>query len=75
MQRMHDIIRSVDNDTLVLYAPAEVNNRAMRKVGYEQGFLPEAAMAYHIYCIVGTDGDGPTNPLLKDLCHFNDGFS
>ena len=28
-------IRSVDPDTMVLYAPAEVNNRAMRRVGYE----------------------------------------
>jgi len=58
-----------------MYAPAEVNNRAMRPVGYEKGWLPEAAMAYHVYCIVGTDGDGPTNPILKELCHFNDGFT
>lgn len=75
MQRMHDVVRSVDPDTLVLYAPAEVNNRIMRRVGYEQGFLPEAGMAYHVYCIVGTDGDGPTSLPLKELCHFNDGFS
>jgi len=74
MQRMHDIVRAEDPDTLVLYAPAEVNNRAMRRVGYEHGFLPEAAMAYHVYCIVGTDGDGPTTMPLKELCHFNDGF-
>jgi endoglycosylceramidase len=75
MTKMHDVVRAVDPDTLVLYAPAEVNNRAMRRVGYEAGFLPEAAMAYHVYCVVGTDGDGPTTPLLKELCHFNDGFS
>merc|ERR1711937_1060987 len=73
MQRMHDIVRSVDPDTLVLYAPAEVNNRAMRSVGYEKGFLPEAGMAYHVYCIVGTDGPGPTTPAELKLCHFNDG--
>lgn len=74
MQRMHDVVKGVDPDSLILYSPAEVNNRAMRHVGYENGFLPEAAMAYHVYCIVGTDGDGPTNPILKELCHFNDGF-
>jgi len=74
MQRMHDIVKAADPNGMVLYAPAEVNNRAMRHVGYDAGFLPEAAMSYHVYCVVGTDGDGPTNPILKELCHFNDGF-
>jgi len=74
MQRMYDIVKAVDPETLVLFAPAEVNNRAMRRVGYEEGFLPEAGMAYHVYCIVGTDGDGPTTLPLKGLCHFNDHF-
>jgi len=75
MQRMHDVVRSVDPDTLIMYAPAEVNNRIMRRVGYEKGFLPEAAMAYHVYCVVGTDGDGPTSWFEKQLCHTNDHFS
>merc|ERR1712086_480118 len=46
----------------------------MRRVGYEKGFLPEAAMSYHVYCLTGTDGTGPTSPLTKQFCHFNDGF-
>merc|ERR1712039_1080110 len=75
MQRMHDVVRSVDPDTLILYAPAEVNNRAMRSVGYQHGFLPDAGMAFHVYCVVGTDAGGPTNPISKELCHLNDGFS
>jgi len=75
MQRMHDVVRSVDPETLVMYAPAEVNNRIMRRVGYEKGFLPGAAMAYHVYCVVGTDGDGPTSWFEKQLCHANDHFS
>jgi len=75
MQRMHDIVKAADPDALIFYAPAEVNNRAMRRVGYEEGFLPEAAMAYHVYCVVGTDSEGPTTTFLKELCHFNDGFT
>ena len=30
MQRIHDAIRKVDNETMTLYAPAEVNNRFQR---------------------------------------------
>jgi len=74
MKRMHDVVRSIDKETMIMYAPAELNNRLMRRVGYENGFLPEAAMSYHVYCITGTDGPGPTSPIQKQLCHFNDGF-
>ncbi|CAK0799141.1 unnamed protein product [Prorocentrum cordatum] len=75
MQRMHDVIRGVDKDAgcwPILYAPAEVNNRLMRRVGYERGFLPGAGMAYHVYCVVGTDGPGPTTPTQIKLCNYND---
>eukprot|EP00656_Telonema_subtile_P057434 TRINITY_DN9447_c0_g1_i2.p1 TRINITY_DN9447_c0_g1~~TRINITY_DN9447_c0_g1_i2.p1 ORF type:complete len:288 (+),score=63.89 TRINITY_DN9447_c0_g1_i2:261-1124(+) len=74
MQRMHGIIRKNDPDTMVLYSPAEVNNRLMRKVGYQTGFLPGEPMTFHTYCITGTDGPGPTTPKTIALCHFNDGF-
>jgi endoglycosylceramidase len=73
MTRIHDVIRAEDPDTLTLYAPAEINNRAMRRVGYEEGFLPGEPMAFHVYCLTGTDGDGPTTPFTKELCKFNDG--
>lgn len=73
MTSMHTEIRAVDPNTPVLYSPAEVNNRAMRRVGYEQGFLPGEPMAFHVYCLTGTDGDGPTTPFTKELCKFNDG--
>jgi hypothetical protein len=66
--------RSFDNDTMVMYAPAEVNNRLMRHVGFEAGFLPGEPMAFHVYCLTGTDGDGPTTKLAQEICHFNDGF-
>jgi hypothetical protein len=45
----------------------------MRRVGYEDGFLPGEPMAFHVYCLTGTDGDGPTTPFTKELCKFNDG--
>jgi endoglycosylceramidase len=72
MQKMHDIVREVDPDTLVLYASSEVTDLLMRRVGYESGWLPEAALAWHAYCIIGTDGDGPTTPLLQAFCHVDD---
>jgi endoglycosylceramidase len=74
MQRIHDVIREVDDQTMTLYAPAEVNNRFQRHVGYKAGFLPGSPMAFHVYCITGTDGPGPVTPITKDICHFNDGF-
>ena len=40
MQMTHDTIRAVDPNTPTLYAPAELNNRLMRSVGYDSGFLP-----------------------------------
>ena len=40
MQRAHDVIRQHDPETPVLFSPAEVNNRLLRPVGYEEGFLP-----------------------------------
>ena len=73
-KRLHDVIRKEDPSTPVLYAPAEPNNRFMRHVGYEAGFLPGEPMAFHVYCITGTDGPGPTTPATKELCHINDGF-
>lgn len=73
MERMHTLIRQNDKATPVLYSPAELNNRFMRPVGYERGFLPGEPMAWHVYCLTGTDGDGPTTNLTKELCHFNDG--
>ena len=63
-----------DASLLHVHSPAELNNRLMRRVGYEEGFLPGEPMAFHVYCLTGTDGDGPTTPLAKELCHFNDGF-
>jgi endoglycosylceramidase len=74
MKRMHAAVRSVDPDTFTLFAPAEVNNRLMRHVGYEAGFLPGEPMAFHTYCITGTDGPGPTTPLAIGVCHLNDGL-
>eukprot|EP00756_Hemistasia_phaeocysticola_P032713 Hpha_TRINITY_DN16425_c0_g3::TRINITY_DN16425_c0_g3_i4::g.159468::m.159468/K05991/E3.2.1.123; endoglycosylceramidase len=74
MQRMHGVVRSVDTETPTLFAPAEINNRAMRHVGYEAGFLKGEPMAFHVYCITGTDGPGPTTPITIDVCHFNDKF-
>jgi hypothetical protein len=56
MERIHAVIRKNDPDTPIMYSPAEVNNRVMRKVGYEAGFLPGEPMAFHIYCLTGTDG-------------------
>jgi hypothetical protein len=41
-----------------LFAPAEINNRLMRHVGYKAGFLPGEPMAFHTYCLTGTDGPG-----------------
>ncbi len=58
MQRTHGIVREHDEHTPVLFSPAELNNRAFRRVGYEKGFLPGEPMAFHVYCAVGTDGDG-----------------
>ena len=40
MQRAHNIIRQHDAETPILFSPAEINNRLMRSVGYEKGFLP-----------------------------------
>ncbi len=74
MKRMHKAVRSVDPDTFTLFAPAEVNNRLMRHVGYEAGFLSGEPMAFHTYCITGTDGPGPTTPLAIGVCHVNDGL-
>ena len=47
MERMHGIIRSQDAITPILFAPAEMNNRLMRPVGYDDGFLPGEPMAWH----------------------------
>lgn len=74
MERMHDVIRANDEKTPVMYSPAELNNRFMRHVGYESGFLRGEPMSFHVYCITGTDGDGPTSPFSIPLCHFNDDF-
>ena len=73
MERIHQRIRDVDNETLVLFSPAEVNNRLMRHVGYQNGFLPGEPMAWHVYCVVGTDASGPQSLFAKLLCHMNDG--
>lgn len=74
MQRAEKAIRAIDPDTRLLFAPAEVNNRFMRPVGYNSSFMPGEPMAFHVYCITGTDAAGPTTPLTKELCHVNDGF-
>ena len=74
MERIHSAIRRIDKTTMVMYAPAEVNNRLMRHVGYETGFLPGEPMAFHVYCLTGTDGDGPTTNIAKEICHYNDAF-
>ena len=75
MERMHAVVRKEDSDTPTLFSPAELNNRFMRRVGYEEGFLSGEPMAFHVYCFTGTDGDGPTTAFTKELCHFNDGFT
>ena len=72
MQRMHRIVRSVDATTPILFSPAELNNRLGRSVGYDAAFLPGEPMAFHIYCLTGTDAAGPTTPLTKALCHIVD---
>ena len=54
MRRAHAQIRKNDPSTLTLFAPAEINNRLMRSVGYESGDLPGDAMAFHTYCVTGT---------------------
>ena len=73
-ERIHSIIRSEDPDTPVLFAPIEMNNRMMRNVGFKEGFLPNEPMAFHVYCITGTDSDGPSSKFTKALCHLNDYF-
>ena len=60
MKRMHGVIRANDARTMVLFSPAEANNRFQRPVGYEAGFLPGSPMAFHTYCLTGTDGPGPS---------------
>jgi endoglycosylceramidase len=75
MEMTHATIRSVDSDTLTFYAPAELNNRLMRQVGYDYPFLPGEPMAFHVYCLTGTDGDGPVTTQQVQFCHFNDGFT
>ena len=68
-------MRKNDKETPVLFSPAELNNRAFRKVGYNRGFLPGEPMAFHVYCLVGTDGDGPDNPFEIELCKLDDNFT
>ena len=46
MKRAHAKVR--ENDKAVLFSPAELNNRAFRKVGYNRGFLPGEPMAFHV---------------------------
>eukprot|EP00945_MAST-04E_sp_MAST-4E-sp1_P007820 g7820.t1 len=75
MQRSHGIVRQNDARTPVLYSPAELNNRIFRHVGYEDGFLPGEPMAFHVYCLLGTDGPGPVTGLEKDICRFDDNFT
>ncbi len=75
MQRTHDIVREHDKHTPVLFSPAELNNRAFRRVGYEKGFLPGEPLAFHVYCLVGTDGDGPDTPFQIELCKLDDNFT
>ena len=65
MEKMEKVVHDQDALTPVLFAPAELNNRLMRSVGYEENFLTGNPMAYHVYCVVGTDGPGPTTPLTK----------
>jgi len=72
MQRIHNVIREIDNHTMTFFSPAEINNRLMRHVGYEYGYLPGEPMAWHVYCLTGTDGNGPTTLFTKVLCHLND---
>ena len=77
MRKMHETIRRFDPSTPVLFSPAEVNNRLMRPVGYENGFLGDprgTAMAFHTYCVIGTDAAGPVGMFQKALCHTNDGL-
>lgn len=68
MQRAHSELRVADPHTLVLYSPAELTDRLMRTVGYEQGFLDDplrTAMAFRVSCdIAGTAGGGSPEPSL-----------
>ena len=73
MRAMHAVVRAVDPRTAVLYSPAQINDDAMRRVGFERGFLTSEPMAFHVYCIEGTDSVGPATPGVQALCHVNDG--
>ena len=73
-ERIHKIIRKEDPNTLILYSPIEMNNRLMRNVGFPTGFLPNEPMAFHVYCLMGTDSAGPVTFLEKAVCHANDFF-
>jgi hypothetical protein len=68
MERMHALVRQADPSTPVLYAPAELNNRLARPVGYNEGFLGGEPMAFHICaCARPAHGDLPTTYNLY-LC-------
>ena len=58
MKKMESIVHENDPLTPVLFSPGELNNRLMRSVGYDEGFLSGNPMAFHVYCVVGTDGPG-----------------
>ena len=75
MKRTHEHVRKNDLETPILFSPAELNNRAFRRVGYEHGFLPGEPMAFHVYCLVGTDGPGPDTPFEIELCKLDDNFT
>ena len=75
MKRAHAKVRENDKETPVLFSPAELNNRAFRQVGYNRGFLHGEPMAFHVYCLVGTDGDGPDNPFEIEICKLDDNFT
>ena len=54
MKRTHAEVRKNDMETPVLFSPAELNNRAFRRVGYDRGFLPGEPMAFHVLCLVSS---------------------
>ena len=45
------------------------------KLGYNRFLHGGEPMAFHVYYLVGTDGDGPDNPFEIEICKLDDNFT